>query len=265
MKRVPFAVLRCAVWLAIVVGILATATSAMAVAPGLPPRPMPGDGDNGDDGGGGGMGSQIVLIIHLSTDDTRNLSAWRALWTIVQWQDGTGQWHDVDNWQGAPKGNPGDAYHQAYAIDERNYGKGPFRWIVRTTKGSTDAAVSQPFNLPRNTSEAVRIDVAVAFAPPTAAVLRVLGAAARAASLITALEWSDGSTQWYEVVGSISVLATDGTAAVWTYRVPDGLRGQGTFRFVVYLDRTRGPAAVSTPFRMPAQAGQSVTVSAVLN
>ena len=71
-------------------------------------------------------------------------SAPAGLWTVVQWQDGLGGWHDVEGWQGTLV----DGW-QIWWVARRDFGTGPFRWVVYqdSTKGAL-LAVSQSFNLP---------------------------------------------------------------------------------------------------------------------
>ena len=246
--------------------LASTAATALASSPALPPRPMPGEGGYGGNGGNG----RIVLHIALPAADAGHVAAWQQLWTVVQWQDGLGRWNNVEAWQGAPQGNPGDADHRAYVIDDKDLGKGPFRWVVLQSRGGATAGTSQPFNLPKTAGDSVRVDVAVSLAAvvqPATVVFRLQASTPlKWQSLGTGLEWSDGSTLWYEVVGwYASFDGPNGNGAIRTMRVPDSLRGQGQFRFAVYVDRERGPTAVSPSFRMPAQPGQSATVTAVLN
>jgi hypothetical protein len=80
-------------------------------------------------------------------------SAPAGLWTVVQWQDGLGGWHDVEGWQGTLV----DGW-QIWWVARRDFRKGPFRWIVYQdlTKGAL-LAVSQSFNLPTSDGDLVRV------------------------------------------------------------------------------------------------------------
>jgi len=80
-------------------------------------------------------------------------SAPAGLWTVVQWQDGLGGWHDVEGWQGTLV----DGW-QIWWVARRDFGTGPFRWIVYQdpTKGAL-LAVSQSFNLPTSDGDLVRV------------------------------------------------------------------------------------------------------------
>jgi hypothetical protein len=79
-----------------------------------------------------------------------------GLWTLIQWQDARGQWHDVDGWQGTVDGNI-----QVWWVAPRDFSKGPFRWQVYQGLGGQLLATSESFSLPRRTGEIVRVDVAL--------------------------------------------------------------------------------------------------------
>jgi hypothetical protein len=77
-----------------------------------------------------------------------------GLWTLIQWQDAQGQWHDVDGWQGTVDGTS-----QIWWVAPRDLGKGPFRWQIYQSRGGPLLATSEAFSLPRRTGETVRVDV----------------------------------------------------------------------------------------------------------
>lgn len=65
-----------------------------------------------------------------------------ALWTLVQWQDAQGAWHDVEGWQGEL-----DADHsKTWWVGAEYLGAGPFRWLVLS--GAQPIAISDTFSLP---------------------------------------------------------------------------------------------------------------------
>lgn len=63
--------------------------------------------------------------------------------TVVQWQDGTGNWHDVDGWRTQSASGT-----VTWAVEEKDFGAGPFRWISYAHNGRIIAA-SHSFNLPK--------------------------------------------------------------------------------------------------------------------
>jgi len=119
---------------------------AQAEHPHLPPRPQPTlkpedfADDNGDK-----IGARIVMYIIPSVVRP---------WTGVQWTDGAGNWHDVEGWQGAFN-HPN---HISWFVEQKDFGKGPFRWVVYTSQGGALLAVSSLFYLPINANETVRVE-----------------------------------------------------------------------------------------------------------
>jgi len=82
-------------------------------------------------------------------------SAPADLWTVVQWQDALGGWHDVSNWQGAL-----DDGIKTWWVSSADYGKGPFRWVV--SQGGEELAASDSFTLPTAKGQVVRVFVSLA-------------------------------------------------------------------------------------------------------
>jgi hypothetical protein len=90
---------------------------------------------------------------------------------VVQWQDKAGGWHDVEGWQGtlepdgspAPQGGTGAGRDgsKRWWVAAKDFGTGPFRWIVTQGKNGRPLAASAWFNLPSVANETVRIEVEV--------------------------------------------------------------------------------------------------------
>ncbi len=76
-------------------------------------------------------------------------------WTMVQWQDALGSWHDVDGWQGDfdPDG------YKTWRFPRQHFGTGPFRWRVFTSKGGPLWGVSEPFRLPDGPDQTLSVTV----------------------------------------------------------------------------------------------------------
>jgi hypothetical protein len=49
-------------------------------------------------------GATIALVLRFGPLWPQANVAWQDLWTVVQWQDRGGNWHDVEGWQGTPDG-----------------------------------------------------------------------------------------------------------------------------------------------------------------
>lgn len=77
-----------------------------------------------------------------------------GLWAVVQWQGGDGVWHDVAGWQGVLPENG-----QRWAVEQRNFGEGPFRWVVYDRPGGKELASSAPFDLPAQDGEELSIEI----------------------------------------------------------------------------------------------------------
>lgn len=133
---------------ALFIGWLPGTPTVTAAPP--PPRPTLTPTPSRIPSTGSSFGSYIEL--RLPTDNIN-------LWTVVQWQDSLGGWHDVESWRGILdeiKQHKGDKRWWVYP---RDYGKGPFRWQVYQSPGGTVLATSPSFNLPGNARQRVIVEV----------------------------------------------------------------------------------------------------------
>ena len=71
-----------------------------------------------------------------------------ALWTVVEWQDGLGQWHRVDGWQGPIDGVRDGVGTKRWWLSATLFGRGLFRWVALSRVEGEPLAVSAPFTLP---------------------------------------------------------------------------------------------------------------------
>lgn len=76
------------------------------------------------------------------------------LWTVVQWQDTNNDWHDVEGWRGAATDGT-----VKWWVAQKDFGTGPFRWVVSKTKDEKIIATSQAFYLPSMANEIVSIAI----------------------------------------------------------------------------------------------------------
>jgi hypothetical protein len=113
----------------------------------LPPRPedVKGDDDEDDDDDQP-VGAHIVLHVP---------SAPAEVWTIVQWQDTAGGWHDVESWSGALD----DGSHKTWWLAPGLFGKGPFRWLVYHGERGKLLTTSDSFYLPEAEGEKLWVEV----------------------------------------------------------------------------------------------------------
>ncbi len=114
---------------------------------GLPPRETPvpthsPDGDRRDSPSG------AHIVLHAP-------SARAGVWTVVQWQDNAGGWHDVEGWQGTL-----DAGEQkTWWLAPNLFGKGPFRWLVYRGDRARLLATSASFYLPDSAGEEHQVEM----------------------------------------------------------------------------------------------------------
>ena len=91
---------------------------------------------------------------------------WQDLWTVVQWQDASGNWHDVEGWRGTFDDvvieNGAVIAQKVWWVAQVDLGKGPFRWLVYRGQGSVLLARSTPFYLPGPTSGPTTVEVSLA-------------------------------------------------------------------------------------------------------
>jgi hypothetical protein len=115
----------------------------------LPPRPedvpsvVAGDGD---DEGDQPVGAHIVLKAPLAPV---------GAWTVVQWQDSAGDWHDVEGWRGTLDASG----YRRWWVDAKDFGTGPFRWVVSQGADGPVLSLSPPFNLPSEAGQVLPMTV----------------------------------------------------------------------------------------------------------
>jgi hypothetical protein len=76
-------------------------------------------------------------------------------WTLIQWQDAWGDWHDVEGWQGTLN----EGSHKFWWVARGNFGEGPFRWLIFDALDGELLSTSRPFHLPDTPDETVTVDV----------------------------------------------------------------------------------------------------------
>jgi hypothetical protein len=86
--------------------------------------------------------------------ELRIQSAPAGLWTVVQWQDRSGFWHDVEGW----KGMLDERNLKVWWVAKPELGKGPFRWLVLSQ--NKVVATSETFYLP-HADQTVSVEVSL--------------------------------------------------------------------------------------------------------
>lgn len=77
-------------------------------------------------------------------------------WAVVQWQDSAGGWQNVEGWQGTIKDS------SRWWVHPKDFGNGPFRWVITQGKGGAVLGSSQPFKLPIWANQTVQVSVSLA-------------------------------------------------------------------------------------------------------
>jgi hypothetical protein len=132
-----------------VMAVLTWLTTPTLAGSGLPPRDTPSPVKPGSDDKtdrDGPIGTYLEL---------RLIGASAGVWTVVQWQDSAGNWHDVQGWQGTPDAQ-GD---KRWWVAAKDFGTGPFRWVVKQGFNGPVLGMSAPFNLPGGADEIVQVTV----------------------------------------------------------------------------------------------------------
>ena len=102
-------------------------------------------------------GAWLELKIHLPAN--QNTLTRQQMWTAVQWQDTNGGWHDVAGWRGTPDWITGDVGSKVWWVAEKDFGTGPFRWIVYGGQDGEFLAGSEMFTLPEAVGTTLKIEV----------------------------------------------------------------------------------------------------------
>jgi hypothetical protein len=100
-------------------------TPALAES-GLPDRnpPAANDGERDDRG-------PVGTYIELAAPEHA------GAWSVVQWQDVNGNWHDVEGWRGTLDSSG----YIRWWVAARDFGTGPFRWVITSGTGDSIADV----------------------------------------------------------------------------------------------------------------------------
>lgn len=75
--------------------------------------------------------------------------------TVIQWQDFQGNWHDVEGWRGTLDVSG----HKKWWVDQKDFAKGPFRWVVLSSTSEEVLGTSEDFILPVTPNEQLIIKV----------------------------------------------------------------------------------------------------------
>ncbi|GAB4543358.1 MAG: hypothetical protein Kow0063_36450 [Anaerolineae bacterium] len=113
-----------------------------SVFPPRPTTPLPSsEGDEKDDEP---IGAYIELQVRGAPDD---------IWAVVQWQDSTGAWHDVEGWRSTLD----QEGRKTWWVAGTDFNKGPFRWVIYQNPWGGLLAKSNTFHLPGSAGETIII------------------------------------------------------------------------------------------------------------
>jgi hypothetical protein len=116
----------------------------------LPPRSpsTPAAGDQDSDRDSDPIGAYIQL---------QAVNPPSGSWSVVQWKDSAGNWHDVPGWRGQLEARG----QVRWWVAAKDFGTGPFRWSVMRGHEGPLLGSSRPFDLPGNANETLQIVVSL--------------------------------------------------------------------------------------------------------
>ena len=133
--------------------LVASATlPTLATVSALPPRPNPSPTPIVEP-----SASAPGALIKLNVQP----AAQPALWTVVQWQDRLGGWHDVEGWRGTIEDVSNGVGKKVWWVARANFDTGPFRWVIYQSPGGKLLTASEAFRLPRYEDTMVVIEVSL--------------------------------------------------------------------------------------------------------
>jgi hypothetical protein len=132
----------------LLMGLSAPVTQAGSGLPGRnTPTPTPPPSSDGDDDNDGGP---IGAYIELHVPD-----APAGAWTVVQWQNELDDWYDVEGWRGTLD----EQGRRRWWVAKKDFGTGPFRWVVKQGPNGSVLGSSTPFNLPVEVNQTLPVEV----------------------------------------------------------------------------------------------------------
>ncbi len=131
--------------------VVTLATLPAQTASALPPRPTPVTPTPTSMPASTSPG-WAVIELHVQ-------AARPELWTVVQWQDRRGGWHDVEGWRGTLDEVSNGVGKKVWWVARTDFDTGPFRWVIYPSPGGKLLATSGSFQLPHYENTAVVIEV----------------------------------------------------------------------------------------------------------
>lgn len=103
------------------------------------------DDNDSDDDDSGPVGTYIELQASAARGDN---------WSQVEWQDSNGDWQPVEGWAGTLNSQG----QRRWWVAAKDFGTGPFRWVVSQSPEGPVIFTSQPFSLPVEAHQIIVID-----------------------------------------------------------------------------------------------------------
>jgi hypothetical protein len=139
------------IFIVLLVGLLGwTVLPAPVVEAGLPARETPTPTPRPDSGGNKKDNAPVGAWIEVQV-----LGAPTGAWSVVQWQNSAGGWENVTGWQGPLPQNT------RWWVAGKDFGTGPFRWVITQGSDRPELGGSQPFNLPAEANQVLRVEVII--------------------------------------------------------------------------------------------------------
>ncbi len=126
-----------------VFALLLAALPILSVRADLPPRPTP---QPAPPEAGLARLASVELQVHFGQEEQAR--HWQEMWTVVEWQDAFGDWHEVEGWRGTFDEIVDGKGRKVWWVYPRDLGTGPFRWTVYGSPSGRLLAHSKPFHLP---------------------------------------------------------------------------------------------------------------------
>ncbi len=216
-------------------------------------------------------------------------------WVEVEWQSpADSSWHPVNGWQGNLDYTDSGAAYKQWTVASRDYGTGPFRWVVCAEEDGAVLVTSQTFKLPTDNSanlvmtlNAPATTVPAAATPKPAAATTTTTTTAASAPVLKSwttnegfdpkgqaiaritlkiaqvapttyvgVQYKDANGVWQDVKGWQTAATIDQKGvAVVQWAVNKANFGQGPMRWVVYGEKGGAVVGVSPDFKLPTDTG----------
>ncbi|MBL8092634.1 MAG: hypothetical protein JNL73_00605 [Anaerolineales bacterium] len=213
-------------------------------------------------------------------------------WVEVEWQNPVdSSWQVVTGWQGDLDYTDSGVAYKQWAVDQRDYGTGPFRWVVCVKKGGAVMATSQTFKLPTDSAANLVMTLNAATTSPVASTGAKPAAtpAAASATPMTLSSWTknegfdakgeaiaritmmiapispqafvgvqykDAEGVWQDVTGwQTGITINEKGVGVVQWAVCKRCFGNGPMRWIIYGAQGGAVVGVSPEFNLPTDVG----------